>query len=397
MAKKSESKIKKIKPREVTGRDVIERFHFQYRKAAEASLMLLENDSYKRLFSDYFDDYVLEKVENSSSVYIFCQVKTKRDAKHQYNITEIFGVNKDKATRPASVSKSFAAKLFHHKISFGCSCKEFHFITNVFIDDDIESLLKDLRNNNFQEDKLTGKSAKIYKKIEDPYRKAFNKLDSNFKLSSYLKDLLITQQAGLLDSATYPYEIAQKIYKYSEVDITTSQMENIANNLIQLVYKKSLEAIPNDISEVELQRKTSIELSDILPLLSISESGYLEFKNNGDEHALKSASRLHKIMDLSHAPTTIHDLCFKMKVAWDNWYRTEKHTFLDSDYAYLIVECEKIIDRLIARQLNHDSLQVEIDSLTNKMKGKINYGLVLDKDLIFGCFLNLAIKREIYK
>lgn len=152
-------RLHEVKPRELTGRDVIARFQSQFRAAALACLRILEGKSLDRIYCDYQDDFVTRESLDGVPTYCFVQVKTKGAKKHQWSRLELFGlplklpaITKGalapggSATKPATpeqlakIRGSFIGKLLEHAVNFGDSCGTVTLLTNVHLKDDVEKI-----------------------------------------------------------------------------------------------------------------------------------------------------------------------------------------------------------------------------------------------------------------
>ena len=151
--------LHEVKPRELTGRDVIARFQSQFRGAALACLGILEGKTLDRVYCDYQDDFVMRESFDGVPVYHFVQVKTKGAKKHQWSRLELFGLPLKlpaiikgahapggsvaipaTTEQLARIKGSFVGKLLEHTVNFGDACKTVTFLTNVYLSDDVEEI-----------------------------------------------------------------------------------------------------------------------------------------------------------------------------------------------------------------------------------------------------------------
>ena len=389
MSKKSKSLLD-VNPRENVGRDTGLRYDYQYRYAAEAALEILEGKDVVCVYCDYHDDYVVQRQVNGTDHFDFVQVKTKINEKHQWPIGDVFGINEKKATPVSKPKDSFAGKLFYHQIEFDSVCNSVTVLTNVFFVDHIDELMADVKKV-FSFQALEGNSKKWFEKIAAAYSKAYNNVDPNI-VFSFLKKLKLRQKVGqLVDGEDeHAFIFLKKIWDYSEVPLNQPEALKIYGELVEKVRKKSIAAIPFDITEKELKTKTAITIDDLLSVLTISPSGYQIIKNGGDSKALLSTSRLERFILDRNGDAEMVGLACACKVQWDNWIRTNRHIVSATDLSTMTTQCISLIRMQKQALRSLSQLQVEFDDIARKYSAKIGHQIT--EDLIFGLFLSLLAK-----
>ena len=130
-------------PREVSGSITGDRLEYQYQRAAENCLTLLEETEAFCIFLEWHDDFVKEKVVGNQSIYGFNQVKTRTASQGPWGINEVFGIPRSK-TAPAS-KDSIAARLFEHIVNFETICDEVVLVTNCGVSSELESLISEAK------------------------------------------------------------------------------------------------------------------------------------------------------------------------------------------------------------------------------------------------------------
>lgn len=381
-------------PREKSGRDTALRFEYQYRFAAEAALEILEGTGVVCVFCDYHDDYVTQKEVGSSHKYEFVQVKTNNKEKHEWDFSKVFGISKSKKALKEGPTKSFAGKLFYHQLSFDEQCLNVTLLTNVFVVDDLSTLIQDCSTvETF--DKLTGKSAEWFNKISSSFTTDFKDYElDNAIVFNFLKKFKLRTQAGDLvdEDQKHSALFLKKIYDFSEVELTQRESYKIYSDLIDKVREKSIASIDAKITPEKLKAKAGIVLDDLLSILSISKSGYEILKNGGDQKAIKTTTKLQKYLSSKGASQSMLDSACQAKVLWDNWIRENRHAIGETDLSLLTTKCSNLIkeQNTVGRTL--PQLLTEFETIANSFNGKINYQL--SSDLVFGLFLSLIAKGE---
>lgn len=391
---KQKKKLTDVKPRETSGRDTILRFDYQFRRTAEASLRLLEEKNLERVFCDYQDDYVLKVWENDNAVYMFHQVKTKKNDGDQWDQKEIFGLNQKKKSKTGEGKSSIAGKLFCHHIEFGTSCKSVHIVTNAHFQEDIDQLLKD---------SLSAKSKKALENSNTLSKKLFGFFATEFpnatetEIFEFLKKLDLKPNSGKLHDPDGDEEhlYLKRIYDYSEVEINQSQASRIASSLVMLVKKKSIAEIRPTVSEKDLEKFASIELSDVLQVLSISQAAYNELKSGGDIRALRNASILQRLLKRSGANEEMIVSACKAKVAWDNWIRQHRHAITELDFFTLQNRAYDLLKGHLSAQISFTAVVTQLDQVTTEFQGKLPSGISLNNGIVFGLFWSLAVQEEL--
>ena len=136
-----------VEPREQVGPATGNLYEYQYHQAAAGALKLIEKtETAVCLYCEWHDDYVIEGEE--AGRYTFYQVKTRSTG--QWTIGEFFGVGKLNAKtgiRPLSKSKASCifSNLWDHTQKFGERCQAFVFLSDVELDNDLQTLLDETK------------------------------------------------------------------------------------------------------------------------------------------------------------------------------------------------------------------------------------------------------------
>ncbi|EIT9562776.1 dsDNA nuclease domain-containing protein [Escherichia coli] len=218
------AELHEVKPREQAGRDTLERYNAQIRAASIACLSILEGKDVKRVFCEFHDDFVIEKVIASDIRYTFVQVKTKEKLREIWKLRDVFGILKRKSAKNPQTDEmirdSFVGKLLQHTINFGESCNEIVFLTNTHVDEDIENIIDDIVSETF--------SNTHCKLIIDSFNNCFISIQEDHEkldidtIKQNLKKLKFETDVEYIKSKHETFEILakEKIFKFSEIELS---------------------------------------------------------------------------------------------------------------------------------------------------------------------------------
>jgi len=374
--------IHSIVTREDNGRDTISRFHAQFRAAAYESLRILESNNIDRVYCDYHDDFVVRENKNSIHIYHFYQVKTKGKANHLWDIPEIIGINKKKLTPSEKIKNSFVGKLLIHTVKFKNSCGSVIFLTNVNFADDVENLIKDLKEKKY-EDKNSITLLENFNEcfVDDEY--------SDTQIKECLQKLKLESNVVYLSpNDTHFHALARDmIYKYSEVDLQNVESKEIIESLLSLVEKKSYRKKIGSLNEEELDEHYGVGINDLLNILSISKNAYENLIAGGDPKAIRNASIIQRL--LSNEPPEIIEYCSRVKTDWDIWVRENRHIILEFDFNSLNTQLNSIVQNLSTQKIIFHDIQQEINDLEKNLN--INN---LTKDLLLGGVFSFLVRKK---
>jgi len=381
-------KLHEVVPREVVGRDIISRYQGQFRGAAYECLTLLEGGELDRIYCDYQDDFVTRLNVDGQQIYNFYQVKTKNKLNHQWSINEIFGLYKNKKqTSIEKIENSFAGKLLIHTVKFNNSCGKVVFLTNIHFDDDVESCIKAFIDNDEEN--------KHYSSLLENFNTAFSKdvpLNEVEVLKAIKKLQLQPNRSYLLPSDENFYAIARDtIFKYSEIDLKKIESEEIINNLVSLVERKSFSKLVVNCDESDLDEIAGICLEDLLDILSISRGAYNLLNDGGDSQAIKNASIIQRLLSQGGASNEMIEYASKCKVNWDIWYREKRHNIPEFDLNFIMNRVSSIANQWASKNQSLDELREEITNLSMKLKDISN---TLTNELLLGGVFSVIVRNE---
>jgi hypothetical protein len=321
------------KPREQVGRDTFARYRAQVRAASLAALAILEGKETDRIYCDYHDDFVIRKIKSGRPNYLFVQVKTRGKTNKNWTINEIFGLKKStkskKATQdPKLVKDSFGGKLLQHTITFPETCAEIVFMTNSHLDDLVESIADCLAAEDSTNEYVKFLSEK-FNECFDP--DSPSKIGESDALARMAK-LRFETDVQYIKEKNHNFESLARssIYDYSEIDLDHNESKQIIIGLLELTSKKSSGKIIN-LTESAINENASIEINDLLDLLSISREAYQALLNGDDPKAIKSASVIQRALASAGASNDEIEYASRCKTSWDIWLRENRNRLSDFD------------------------------------------------------------------
>ena len=381
--------LHEVEPAEVVGRDTIARYQAQFRAAAYACLEILAGTSVDRVYCDFQDDFVCRNKATGAPVYHFYQVKTKSQRNFQWSKTEVFGIPKKQKPKTDKIADSFAGKLIMHTVRFKAACGNVVFLTNVQFDDELEAVATALEKGN-----LTDGVLKIFmEKFNDAFIEG-EPLDSS-EIEDKVRKLLLKPGVAYLQPHGHDFEVLARdaIFEYSEIDLEHLESEEIINNLVALVQKKSFSKLIAEMSAADLDELVGIGVSDLLEILSISKGAYQELLSGGDPKAIKSASIIQRKLSQAGAPESMIEYCSKWKVAWDIWFRDKRHTLPEFDLNFLQEDLNSIKNELTSGQIKLGDVDKKIAVLWDKISAK-GLTATLSKDLLLGGVFSALVRSE---
>lgn len=400
-------RLHEITPREVTGRDVIERFQAQFRGAALACLEILEGSTLDHVYCDFQDDFVTRQTSNGVVTYRFYQVKTKSQKKHQWTRYELFGVRAKcpsvsknhcapagDITTPAtteqlkSIRTSFVGKLLEHAIAFGESCKAVSFLTNAHFDDDVERIGGAIEIGNVGE--------RTVRYLSDNFVAAFE-IKTPFDISvahKCIRKLTFVADQAHLDPhcSDFDAKARQKVWEFSEIDLTHIEAQELIGKLLSLVQKQSSSKLISQLSAADLDREAGVGLEDLLNLLPLSRAAYEHFLSGGDTSALRSASILQRTMEKAGATPELIEAASVWKIAWDNWFRTHRHNY-EFEITFLRDRINEIYRRWARSEVTLFGLESEVSNLRASLSDSLA-ALIQDTTLMGGIFAELVRSKS---
>ncbi|HDX8591650.1 dsDNA nuclease domain-containing protein [Aeromonas dhakensis] len=381
------------KPREQSGRDSFSRYKAQIRSAGIASLSILEGNEIDRVYCDLHDDFVIRKKDEHGFSYIFYQVKTKGKQNHNWSVSDIFGLQpRAKKQDPLKIRDSFIGKLLLHTVVFDCSCHAIVFQTNINNTDDVDELLADIATGTFKDKN----SECLISNFNLCFANETTEQLSTEKIKSNLSKLKFETDVQYLKIGDDNFEpIARdKIYKFSEVDLSYLESKEILIKLLDLVEKKSSGVI-HDLSIDSIEKYAAISIDDLLPILSISKEAYDALLLGGDRKAIKNASIIQRTLSSAGAGDEEIEYCSRCKTNWDIWLRNNRHIISELDLQTIKSHVTGLLNNAIGNKhsLKISELRQPIKVLENELKLQ---GLLYDLDinLILGAVFAELVKAK---
>ncbi len=379
------------KPREQVGRDTFLRYRAQIRAAALAALEILEGGEVDRVFCDYHDDFVIGKKVCGKQQYEFFQVKTRAKTSKNWTLNEVFGLKTQKnASHSAeNVKASFAGKLLQHTVTFPDVCAKIVFMTNAHLDETLEAMSVSLERNDV--------ANKYLRFIVDNFNDCFVLTEpklSEAQILEKLSKLRFESDISFIKDKNNSFEsdARTKIYQFSEIDLEFNEARQILVNLLELMSKKT-SGIISVFDEATINCKASVDINDLLDLLSISREAYHSLVQGGDARAIKSASVIQRTMFASGASSEEIEYSSRCKTEWDVWLRDNRNKLSDFD----LLSIASKIDALLSDALN-GTKSFRLGALHPKLKQLMvdldNLGLVYDltPPLLFGGFISALVR-----
>jgi hypothetical protein len=334
--------IEMVPPREMSGRDTISRFDMQFQAAAYAALEILKGNGVDCVYCDHHDDFVVRRTIGGRVTYHFFQVKTKKKENHQWTFSEVFSMAtqrpKKDAKSLANIKASIAGKLLIHGIIFSESCTEVTLLSNVHFDDDVINVVDELRGK-----APTSKAANF---LSENFSAIFSIEESDkFDSAEALSKMSLLPAVRYIgdDREVFSSAARSAVQKYSEIDLTYNETNEVANGLVDLVYKKSrtkLEGIKPDV----IPSLAGVQLDDLLAVLSISKTVYEALLAGEEPQALKAASVIQRWYKKAGANDSMIEFAAQTKSEWDIWLRKARHVYLEFDLNFLLQRLDTVFD-----------------------------------------------------
>jgi hypothetical protein len=378
-----------VKPAEDVGRDTLSRYDMQFQAAAYAALQILEGQGVDCVYCDFHDDFVVRRVAQGKTSYHFFQVKTKQKLNHQWSLNEVFSIKArgQQADHQslARIRESFGGKLLLHGIVFDEACTEATLLSNVYFADDVVEAVEQLRG-------------------KVPTSKAAAFLSSNFsaifsiappigdeKTSELLSKLSLRPSVSYIDKDRDAFANAARsaIYEYSEIDLTYYETKELANGLVDLVFRKSKVPLAG-VAPAELAARTGVGLDDLLEVLSISRAAYEALLKGTEPKALKQASAIQRWLKNAKADDRMVEFASQKKVDWDLWLRTGRHNYSPLDLNQLLERIDQLYDAWAQSGAGFAALNQLLEALaTEPFLSRFNE---LDRELLFGAVASVVVK-----
>jgi hypothetical protein len=381
--------IEIVAPTEDVGRETISRFDMQFQAAAFAALEILEGQGVDCVYCDFHDDFVVRRQALGKTTYHFFQVKTKKKLHHQWDLPEIFALKKRGQKADADslekVRKSFAGKLLLHGIVFDDACREVTLLSNVHFDDDVVKTVEQLRGR--------GPTSPAAKFLAEHFCAIFEiapalpESTTGELLAKLSLDIGVAYMAPNREAFASAARTA--IHKYSEIDLTYHETNELANGLVDLVYRKSRTPLAS-VSLSDITALAGVQLEDLLEILSISRSVYNALAAGEEPKTLRSASVLQRCLKSAGATDQMIEFAAEQKVKWDVWHRSARHIYSPFDLALLLEYTDKLYDTWIRRGAEFATLRVLLEDATDNVLVKKFAGL--QRDLMFGAISAVVVR-----
>lgn len=382
--------IEIVAPTEDVGRETISRFDMQFQAAAFAALEILEGKGIDCVYCDLHDDFVVRRQEQGNTTYHFFQVKTKKKLHHQWDLAEIFAFKKRGQNTDADslekVRKSFGGKLLLHGIVFDDACREVTLLSNVHFDEDVVTTIEQLRGR--------APASKAAKFLAEHFCAIFEITPSlpETKTGELLAKLSLNAGVAYMapDRDAFASAARSAIHKYSEIDLTYHETNELANGLVDLVFRKSRTPLAS-VSPADITSLAGVQLDNLLEVLSISRSVYNALAAGEEPKALRSASVLQRCLKAAGASDPMIEFAALQKVNWDVWLRSARHIYSPFDLALLLEFTDQLYDTWVRRGAEFAVLRELLEDATENALIKKFAGL--QRDLLFGAVSSVVVRR----
>lgn len=377
--------------REIVGRTTVRQFRMQFQAAAYAALEILSGKEVDRVYCDYQDDFVVRRTVAGVVEYHFFQVKTKVKANQQWDAAAVFALKKqgalDTKEKVEAVRNSIAGKLFVHTVEFGEQCRAVTVLSNVHFADDVHEVVADLSAGTSNK-KYIRQFIEKFADIVSP-----GKPMSPEDVEAARKKLSLLANVPYIGETLDAFAIAahNAIWKHSEIELHQHEVERIAKSLVTLVEEKSCAPI-SGLSKTGIDMATSVDLGDLLNVLSISTPVYQALVDGGDPAAIKAASILQRKLKEVGATESMIEAASRAKGSWDVWVRNTRHASPDFTFNVLLEEIDSKCKSWLLAGGAFADLENFVQGILDSTIGK--KFPALNTDLVFGAFCAAVVRRS---
>ncbi|CFQ34246.1 dsDNA nuclease domain-containing protein [Yersinia bercovieri] len=387
--------LETVPPREQSGRDSFARYRAQVRSAAIAALQMLSSTTIDRVYCDLHDDVVVRKKDENGLTYVFYQVKTRAKQNKNWTLGEVFGIQPKKNTIcDKSIKESFVGKMLLHTIIFDRHCNSVIFQTNIHNDDNIEDLLSDIENGIY-----ANKFSRIFlERFNNIYPNEIATPLSENEIKERLSKLKFENDVHYLkDDSSYFAPLArERIYQYSEIDLTHIESNDIIIKLLELISSKSSGVI-KPFTKESIENSAAVSINDLLPLLSLSKEAYEQILQGGDPKAIKSVSIIQRTLLSAGASLEDVTFCSKCKTEWDVWYRNNRHNMSEIDLRFIVNKVRELLRNVQSskdQSLTLGNLYTPLKQLLTELKS-LELEFDLTTEMLFGAVFSELVKGGI--
>lgn len=383
------------KPREQSGRDSFARYRAQVRSAAIASLQMLSGTNVDRVYCDLHDDVVVRHKDENGLTYVFYQVKTRGKRNQNWKLGEVFGIQqRKKDVCEQTIKDSFIGKMLLHTVIFDQYCNSVVFQTNIYNEDNIDDLLSDIENG-----KYANKFSRILlERFNSIFSDDIPNVLSEDEVKSRLSKLKFENDVPYLkeESLYFSSIVREKIYEYSEIELSRNESDDIIIKLLDIISRKSSGVI-KPFTQDNIEKSASISISDLLPILSLSKEAYDEILKGKDPKAIKSVSIIQRTLESAGSSIDEVVFCSKCKTDWDVWYRNNRHIVAEMDLKMISNKIKSLLTQHVTnnqKSLNLNHLYNPIRELHNELKSD-DLLFDLTRDHLLGAIFSELIKVSV--
>ncbi|WP_213072388.1 hypothetical protein [Acinetobacter cumulans] len=219
---------------------------------------------------------------------------------------------------------------------------------------------QDVKKNNFN-----NKNIKILvEKFNEIFQEELSVSLDNEAILESIKKLNSETDVEYLkeDKDIFESLVRNKIYKYSEVDLSIIESQEIIIKLLNMVKEKTGGVI-KDLTKENIEKFSAISINELLNILSITYGAYESLIESGDEKAIKSVSIIQRILKKSGAGDEVIAYCTRCKSKWDLWLRKSRHNIPEYELNMILIDVSEILSKAIS-----DSGSISISKLRDPIK-----------------------------
>lgn len=387
----TQQRIHDLLPREQAGVVSGKAFEFQYHRAAQACLELIEETGAGCVFCEWHDDFVVESV-GASTLYGFHQVKTRTAKNGPWPLREVLGLKKkSRGKTKAADETAIVPRLLLHFFNFADACGRVVLVTNAALNSEFESFIDDLKTS-AAPTSLSADNKKVLDETLEAYRQLPDKFSTltEADLFQFLKRLSVQPEAARFGQSQDDLEstLGKRIRELSEIDLRVTETVKIGKELVDVVRVKSHLVIKPLVEEEELRTRKGIQRDEVLRILALSPEAYRVLRQSG-KNVLLSLSRLYRLCERCGIPKElIVDIC-RYKTKWDTWYLQERHHLEDTDYSALKARGIQLLKAHSTGGLPFEKLVGEALAIANEFNPKLS-GVQLSQELVTGFLFAIA-------
>lgn len=164
-------------------------------------------------------------------------------------------------------------------------------------------------------------------------------------------------------------------------------------NFLELISKKT-EGVISSWTPEKIDSMASIDIEDMLDILSISKDAYYSLMNGKSEKAVKQASIIQRMLLNSNANDVLVKSCSEFKINWDVWVRNNRHNISEIDYLTITeLTKQKIRSQLQGNSFEFKNLKSVAKNILFELKAE-GVECSLTEELILGSIFSEFVRGK---